>query len=626
MKLARDIYLRNRDKGLRSAIANGLLRRVQDPDEGVRDLARQIIEEIWFTPFYANESTTTFEAALAEHVALVIQIVKTRTVTEILGKVLQSIVRPDNRSLEGPFTVCSRLVGILSGLIDNADSADTLVPSSCDALQALTIFANADPKLFTLEHLRLLKPQLARYTGRDELVAFRAVTAIYKRVLPQLSSVHAHFLTEVRLQLLKGIGKISSRGALDDLIGCAHTVCELLKDLSPLAYLMASSLLGIQNLANAPLDSKHPKYLCTYAIIVGSVGKHCDLNKQLHFFREKFPRWKGDSVPCLIVDTLSPFALPPQSLEARKAAIEAIGLVCQSWPRNYVLPKVDTAFQHVFQDRIPILETMILRSFKEFLMVEERRSEAGTTATAAESKKKELTVMGGTNFDDVASATTQRFLKDITRIALGSQDEHAFLAMEVLGSINRQGLTHPKDTGVTLITLETSAKRKIAELAYMEHRSLYEKHETRDVVKDSHGATVDPFQAKLHLLMQVLKISKPKNRQRFLEKLCSQTDFELSKLDAIGDLPPHVDFSRFIIENVAFFDYQTVGEIQSVVNTLERIVTGTGATVAQAIESEVFNVRMDVNELGQPLDSIALGPVTAMSTSDPAMGGQQVVA
>lgn len=250
--------------------------------------------------------------------------------------------------------------------------------------------------------------------------------------------------------------------------------------------------------------------------------------------------------------------------------------------------------------------------------------------------------MGGTNFDDVASATTQRFLKDITRIALSSQDEHAFLAMEVLGSINRQGLTHPKETGVTLITLETSANRKIAELAFMEHRSLHEKHETvlereyvkavqsaynyqRDIVKDSHGATVDPFQSKLHLLMEVLKISKLKNRQRFLEKLCNQTDFELSKFDAIGDLPPHVDFARFIVENMAFFEYQTVGELQSVVNTLEKIVTGTGATVAQAIESEVFNVRMDVDELGQPQDSIAADPSAAMSAGDLPMGGQQVI-
>ncbi|EQL00671.1 sister chromatid cohesion protein Mis4 [Ophiocordyceps sinensis CO18] len=635
MKLARDIYLRNRSKALRSAIANGLLRRVQDPDEGVRDLSRQMIEEVWFAPFYSNENTAAFETSLTEHVALIIQTVKTGTVTEVLDKVFQTILRPQNRSLERPFSVCAKLVGTMFGLIDNPDSEDTTVPSGRDALQVLTIFAKADPKLFNLEQIRLLKPQLASFTGRDELAAFRAVTVIYKRVLPQLPTVHSEFLAEVRLQLLKGIGKISSRGALDDLIACAQAVCELLKDFAPLANLVASSLMGIQRLGKGPLDNKRLTHLCAYAIIVGSVGKHCDLDRQLQIFRDKFPRWQGDSVPRLIVDTLSPFSSAPQSLGAQKAAIEAIGLVCQSWPRNYVLAKVYTAFQQVFQDRVPVLETLILRSFKEFLVTEEKRSEAGAEAGSGD-KKKELTVMGGTNFDDVASATTQRFMKDFIRIALGSQDEHAFLAMEVLGSINRQGLTHPKETGVTLITLETSANRKIAELAYMEHRALHEKHETvlereyvkavqsayayqRDVVKDEHGATMDPFQSKLHLLMEVLKISKMKSRQRFLEKLCGQVDFDLGKLDVAGEVPHHVGFTRFIVENVAFFEYQTVGEVQSAVNTMEKIVASTGATIAQAIESEVLNMWMDIDELGR--SEVPGGEVPGASDSTGAPAG-----
>ncbi|KAH7160882.1 sister chromatid cohesion C-terminus-domain-containing protein [Dactylonectria macrodidyma] len=611
MKLARDIYLRNRMKQLRSAIANGLLRRVQDPDETVRDLARQMIEEVWFAPFYRDEGTAVYQTALTEHVALIIQTVKSGTVTEILDKVFQTILKPQSKSLEGPFSVCSKLVANMFGLIDNLDSDDSAVPSGRDALQVLTIFAKADAKLFNFEQIRLLKPHLASFSGADELVAFRAVTVIYKRVLPQLSAVHSEFLMEVRLQLLKAIGKIGSRGAVDDLIACTRVVCDLLQSFEPLANLVASSLLGIQKLRAGPLDNKKLQFLSAYSIIVGMVGKHCDLDKQIQIFKKKFPKWQGDSVPRLVVDMLVPFALPSQPLDARKASLEAIGLVCQAWPRNYVLAKVYTSFQQVFDDQIPILETMILRSFREFLITEEKRSETAATEGSAK-QKKELTVMGGTSFDDVASATTQRFLKDFTRISVSTQDEHAFLAMEVLGSINRQGLTHPKETGVTLITLETSANRKIAELAFAEHRALHEKHETvlereyakavqsayayqRDVVGDSHGATMNPFQSKLHFLMEVLKISKMKNRQRFLEKLCGQVDFDLSKLDAAPELPPHVDFSRFIIENLAFFEYQTVGELQTTVNSIEKTVTSTGATVAQAIESEVFNVRMDVD-------------------------------
>jgi cohesin loading factor subunit SCC2 len=185
-----------------------------------------------------------------------------------------------------------------------------------------------------------------------------------------------------------------------------------------------------------------------------------------------------------------------------------------------------------------------------------------------------------------------------------------------LGSINRQGLTHPKETGVTLMTLETSSNRKIAELAFMEHRSLHEKHETvlereyikaiqsaynyqRDIVKDSHGAIPEVFQPKLHLMMEVLKISKMKNRQRFLEKLCSQVNFDVAQLETKQEMPSHLDFARFIIENMAFFEYQTVGELQTVVTTMEKIVSTTGAAVAHFIESEVFDVRLDLDQTEQ---------------------------
>ncbi|KAK4080264.1 hypothetical protein Trihar35433_1369 [Trichoderma harzianum] len=635
MKLARDIYLRNHDSALRSSIANGLLRRVQDPDEGVRDLARQMIEEVWFAPFYGRDNSAAFQTSLTEHVALIIQTVKSGNVTEILDKVFRSILRPKDKSLEGPFAVCSHLVSSMFGLIDSGDSEEG-GPTGRDALQVLTIFAKADPKLFSLEQIRLLKPHLASFSGTDELAAFRAVTVIYKRVLPQLPTVHSEFLTEIRLQLLKGIGKISSRGALDDLIACTKVVCDLLKDFGPLGNLVASGLLGIQKLGagGAALDSKRINHLAAYSIIVGSVGKHCDLDQQMQIFKARFPKWQGDSVPRLIVDVLSPFSSPSQPLEARKASLEAIGLVCQSWPRNYVLAKVYTAFQQVFQEEVPILETMILKSFKEFLLTEERRSEAAAESGATE-KKRELTVMGGTNFDDVASATTQRFLKDITRISLGSLDELAFLAMEVLGSINRQGLTHPKETGVTLMTLETSSNRKIAELAFMEHRSLHEKHETvlereyvkaiqsaynyqRDIVKDSHGAIPELFQPKLHLMMEVLKISKMKNRQRFLEKLCGLVNFDIAQLDASEEMPPHLDFSRFVIENMAFFEYQTVGELQTIVNMMEKIVSTTGAAVAHLIESEVFDVRLDLDhtEQDEVTDQLMGETVEAQATKE----------
>lgn len=609
MKLTRDIYLRNHNKEIRSLIANGLLRRVQDPDEGVQDLARQMIEEVWFAPFYSNEGTATYQTSLSEHVALIIQTVKTGTLAEILDKVFQSILRPHNKSLSGPFSVCSKIVAHMFTLIDNVESDDATVPSGQDALNVLTIFANADPTLFTFEQVRLLKPNLASIAGEGSLAAFVCVTIIYRHVLPQLSAVHSDFLQEVRMLIMPKMGKLPTN-ALEDLILCVTVISQLLNSFGNLANVVSSSLLGLSKIKaqNTP-DDKMLRMANHYCRLVGLILKHCDLQPELKVFRERFPKWKNDDIPKLAIGTFLPFTVSSKPLELRRASLEAVGLVCQSSPRNFVLAQVYTTFQQIFSEQVPVLELMILRSIRDFFQTEEKRSEKAP----ATDKKKELTVMGGSSFDDVATATTQRFLEDFNRISLTSQDEHAFTAVEVLASINRQGLTHPKNTGVTLITLETSANKKIAELAFSEHRVLHEKHETvvereyakavqsafsyqRDIVKDSHGATLEPFQSKLHFLMEVLKISKMKNRQRFLEKMCNLMDFDLTKLDAAPELPPHVEFTRFIVENLAFFEYQTVGELQTTVNLIEKMVASLGTVVAQAIEAEVFNVRMDVDQ------------------------------
>ncbi len=160
---------------------------------------------------------------------------------------------------------------------------------------------------------------------------------------------------------------------------------------------------------------------------------------------------------------------------------------------------------------------------------------------------------------------------------------------------------------------------RIADLAFQGHKALHGKHETvlereyakaiqsafqyqRDIAQDSHGATKDPYVSKLHLLMNVLKDSRSKNRQRLMEKMCGQIDFDPNKLDVSSDeMPGHVEFSRFVIENLAYLEYMTIGEVLRTVTAMEKIFHTTGLTVAHAIESELFRVRMETERTLQPI-------------------------
>jgi len=625
MKLAKDIYLRNSNKVLRSRIASGLLHRVHDPEESVQDLARQMIEEIWFSPFHNGENSAISQTSLADHVSLMVQTVRQGgiSVTTVLEKVLHTLLAPESKSAQASLEVCKKLVAGMFELIDNEDSTDPSVPSSRDVLQVLVIFAKAEASLFTFEQLCLLKPVIQSISSSLDLATSKYVVVVYRRVLPQLSTAHQQFLIDVRGLLLPTFSVVP-RSLLEDIVPCTWIISTLLNNFNNISRLLKSALEAVEKLRRAsdrkPLELQATKQLIKYTLIIGMIGKHCQLDGHLgpqgEALKTSFPRWNGDSVSKLMVDTVLPLANPKFSLEVRKQALDSVGLVCESSPRNFASPNVYTTFQQVFDSQTPDLEGMVLRSFRDFLLAEEKRSEQDPDTTALNrksDKRRELTVIGGTNYDDVASATTSRFLKEIIRIAMSSEGDHAFLAVEVLASINRQGLVHPKETGVTFITLETSSHPKISEYAFSEHRRLHAKHETvvereyvkalqsaftyqRDVAKDPRGATTNPFAPKLHQWMEVLKVSRSKNRQKFLEKLCVQIDFDVSKLDVSGDVP-HAQYAQFIVENIAFFEYLTVGELHTIVSAMEKLVTSTGATVAQAIESEVYAVRMDALDL-----------------------------
>ena len=639
MKLSKDIYLRNNNPDVRSSIADSLLHRVNDLDEGVQELARQTIEEVWMSPFYQptshNDASAQFKLAMADHVVLMVKTIQRGgSVSTVLDKVLQNMLSDDAKFAAANFKVCKALVATMfETIIDNSVNDGVNAPSARDALQVLTIFAKSNANLFTPEQIQLLQPYISNVAGNDDLAIYRSVVIIFRHVLPHLSKAHNNFLASVRKELIPSVSRMG-KAILDDVVACLWIISDVLDDFQHLTRLVISSLSGIQKMKSANLNDPSRadlvRKLNKLLLITGMCGKHCDLDRQSESFRSSFSAWKESSVSALMADTFAPFASPHQPLEVRKSALEAIGMVCQSWPKNFESAKIWTQFQAAFEEdddekRFP-LETISMKAFKDFLLLEEKRSETGADGTigmAADPTAK-LGVMGGGQGDGIAISLAQRFLKPIIQIALSRDDEQALLATEVMGCVIRQGLMHPKECATALVALETSRNPKIAEIAFREHRASHVKYESilekeymrsvqlayayqRDVVKDTHGATLNPFAPKLHMLIDVLKVSKVKNRKRFYENLCARIDFDPEKMD-IKDLPEHLDFSQFIIENMAFFEYQTIDELLGAIAAMEKVVAGTGTGIAHAIETEIFHVsldqpsRFDENGHSQPME------------------------
>jgi cohesin loading factor subunit SCC2 len=332
------------------------------------------------------EKDAAYKIALREHVALIIHTVKSGNVTAILDKIFESILDPDPKptpatnglattamaQTHNPSFVCAQFVEAMFDFISNMDGEDTTIPSGKDALNVLHIFAKADPALFTYEQISVLKPYLAlsQKPPNEELVVFRSVALVYRRVLPHFSAaMYKDFLVEVRTKFLAAVGKVAKQ-LLDEVIACIWIISDHLKSLFSLVRMSCSSIGNLKKFQKAPLerlDRAVLERLKMYMLIVGFVGKHARLEDELATFQKAeevtpFPP-KCETVSRLMLHHLLPFADSSKPHDIRQAALEAMGLICQSNPRNYVLPFVYTALQSAFDDQDPGLEDVVMRSF-----------------------------------------------------------------------------------------------------------------------------------------------------------------------------------------------------------------------------------------------------------------------
>ncbi|KAI5285664.1 Sister chromatid cohesion protein 2 [Ascosphaera acerosa] len=629
--LLRDLYLSTQRRALQTAIAENLLARTADYEDSVAVLARQALEDIWLIPAYSSIKGDTAAHTAAEAKVslngLVDQIVacvrQNDMVGPQLGAFLRDSVGQDLKGASNNFAVCKSVVAtIFERVIE-----DTEAEGSQALLTALTVFAKANAKLFTPEQLETLHPYINHLATAEDLLFFRSVVIIYRCVLPHLTTSHDMLLKQVQNDLFRSIAKLA-RTELNEVMACLWTIDHILNNTVRLFKLLVSVLKGTR--AEAATDFSDPgkagnlNKAKSYIRIAGCVGKHCDLEKFHGHLKQEFPGMAvPDSVAALVADLIAPFAVAPYPLDLRAMALESLGGVCQTWPAQFSRPLPRKAFSCVFQESTcnTALQAIVFRAFLGFFSIHEGKTEklVDTEGAAETSESSEDTTRFGGSLrasdnDGAAAIIAQNWLSNMLDAALSPDATFALAAFELLASINRQGLIHPKECAGVLVSLETSPDPRIAKLAFETHQMLHSQHESmfdreymravqeafryqRDVFGEPNGAievhheqapSTSTFRAKLAPLLSIVNTSNAKFQKKFLANLCSKVNFDVKELDVTQPVPEHLLLARFICQNLAFFEYAQYAELMVVVESLERLVATTGDQVHQIMEAELF--------------------------------------
>lgn len=623
VKLLRDMYLRNTSKDTKARVGDCLLQRAQDLDNGVSEIARQAFEDIWITPFWAfpelKDADAQHRIALREQVSLIVRTAqRSEDVRNVLQQLLIQILADESKSAKSNLRVCKLFVATSFEII--LDTADNRREQQ-QTLLTLTVFAKAKPKLFTSNQLQILQPYIGNLSSTEDLDFFRSIVIIFRCVLPELSESHQELRRSIQTGLLMSIQKLY-KTELNEVAQCLWKLNSSLRNPDKLVNLTKGVLNKLHSMRTStfadPSQQDNMKRMKKYLWIVAAFGKHCDFEPYKHVFHKDLPWWSaegGPSVADLMVQSMKPFTNDSQPLTLRVEALESIGNVCQAWPRQYTKSHISSAFADVLRGSEPNLQVVVLESFRDFLQQIESQASSKPLDVPIGADAAGVVKLGAsataTDHDGASTLIAQAFLPDLLKVALATQDDAALTAAEVISSINRQGLAHPRGSVSAIVALETSTNSRIADVALHGHKILHQQHESaleqeymrsvleafryqRDIALNPLGYTTQPYAAKLKGLWEVIRTSVGKYQKKFLSNLVAKINFDVTKMDLSGSPPNTLQYSRFLTENLALFEYTRLDELLHTIKCMENLVANTGSGLAHSISTEIFHITVDV--------------------------------
>ncbi|OBT60317.1 hypothetical protein VE03_10220 [Pseudogymnoascus sp. 23342-1-I1] len=605
IKILKGIYLRSQAMDIKIGVARTLLRRVVDLDQTVREVVYQTIKEIWISPFYWEASTlkTTplSRPPLINHLNLISNSIRRdHHMVERFITASQAILAATKSTAS--LQVFALFVAQMFDMVVNnsATDGDGLMDRGA-MFQLLAIFARTNASVFTTKQIQILQPYISKVDTEEDMVVYRSAISVLFHALPLVPNADTTCLRSIKRDLIRHISRVS-RPILNEVIPCLRAISEIIQDNKLLTSLAVSCLEKVRKMEGVDLQDPASHEAVRKAIrllnIAGMCGKHCNLEAEVESFRMRCAGWSGNSVAEFMISTFTSFSSSDQPMRVREAALDAISMVCHSWPKQFTSSTVHTQFKGVFEKDENTLLGIVLKSFKEFFLAIEKHSEVYKDG------RTKLGDIAESEIDRAAAFIMQRFCKYVMEIALATQGHQGLLAVEILASMNRQGIIHPKECATICVALGTSQNREIAELSFSMHQILHSKFEVimqrqyiravhaayeyqRDVVRNLRGATYDPYLSVLHRTVEVLNTGKAKTRKKLYKDLCAETNLDLSQTSGI-DIPQYLQRSLFIIENLAFLEYVSVDELDTTTIAMENVFARASVVVTDAIEIEVL--------------------------------------
>ncbi|KIK69873.1 hypothetical protein GYMLUDRAFT_34262 [Collybiopsis luxurians FD-317 M1] len=630
-------------------ISTKLVLRMMDEDDTVKDLAIKSVEELWFPssptmPPSALKGSKTASCSntdsLQNKVAVIMAVsANFRDRQSPLEDLLHKIMSAKEETSEEAHTMHARYQEICGVLIDGlVDATDLPGFTVINCIRTINLIASAYPSVIGARSAMTLLPYLKNPTNAEEQMTSDYLLRTFRSAVPHMPKTAVKFGQDLQAKLQPMVTKPSATGGistLQEVVACLSIVVKhLTHEFGRLVALFKSCNARLQQAitksGDSTLTANELRTLVTLIFIVSLLAEHCNFDA----LRDEQPSMATDlnaitpgSITEYVYSSLLQLHQRYTDPSFRGRVLPCLGFLFRAQPTLMTMEKSATIMDEIFAADDNDGKARLLKIIQDFLTSEsikhsqhEKESAKQRGMKPAEVNMEEL--VGNTDgFADsgVSSAVVQRYLDPILTAAFSSNPHIQALAIDILTFTIKQGLAHPLQSFPVIVALETSPSTSLSNRASALHAVLHNKHAsllnsrfTLSAMKsfeyqrkispnDVRGYRMSP--APIAVLQRWYSLVREKRAQRqdFLKALVKvfqdRPDYNSSQDD--------VEFTRYMAENFASFDYKTQEEVFTVIKFLTTILSTTGLHVLEVLSPSPLLSELHGSTSIAPADSAA---------------------
>ncbi|KZP26313.1 hypothetical protein FIBSPDRAFT_1040859 [Athelia psychrophila] len=660
IKLLKSFYGVTDDVVRRVDICTKLVFRMLDEDDTVKELAVKTLEELWFQSTAMPASAMKGRSAITHNpddkspllakVAVIMGVSlnfkdRQSPLEDVLHKIMVD-KDTDSTKLRASYAeVCETLI---DGLVDASDLPGFTV---INCVRTIHLFTSAYPAFLSGPNASTLLLYLKNATTPEEQATSDYLLKIFRACIPHMPKTAAKFGLELQQALQPMILKPPQAGGILALQETVATMCAVVQHLTHayerLVTLAKSCNARLQQALARPaaqqMTAIEARTLSILIFIVSLLAEHCDFDRLRLENTALAPDLdtisKGSIVEHIYLSLLklyNKYGDPGM----RGRILQCLGFLFRAQPSLMTLDQSATIMDAIFASPDEESRGRLLKIMQEFLVSEaakhsakEKESAKGKSKAAGVNMEELVGNTDGFADSGVSSAIVQRYLTPILDAALSQRPQIQAVAIDVLSFTIKQGLAHPLQSFPVIVALETSENANTSARANALHAVLHSKHtsllNTRYVV--SARASFD-YQIKIRgkggkvqgyrmqqsiptaLLQRWYSLVREKRapRQDFLKALVKVFDVN----NALKSEQDDVDFSRYMAENFAAFDFKTQEEVFTVIKYLTSVLSTAGMQLVELLSpANLLNQLRDAPTDANAMDVVDEGTSAVLAAS-----------